>query len=321
MNRSNRLPFAIVSGITFAAMAGWMIVQPHYGFPHDLPGHLWLIGFGCTGLYLASHVLRAIRLAVIGVSIHKTSFRTLALLNLSIAPWSMIAPFKLDELIRVNELRTVNGSLTRALMTLIIDRSMDGPMFLAFAVLLAAHGMNGIALFAGFFGLAMVAVTIGFFAASQILQFVQRYVFLYHYTPRAVHLLRIIHQLRLLAGQGRKTIASTAPILLLCTLAIWFLEIAAVGILLWIVTPGPVDLASAVSATLVRANSSWQALLLGVPLGFPAALITTLFTAGLLLVWPFAIWSYCKRRSTETSHAQFLDRHLGVSASERAEWA
>ncbi len=319
MSRSNRLPFAVISGATFLAAAFWLFSAPPVEPPLASRSQLFAMGAACVALYLASHMLRAIRLAVIGVSIHKTSFRTLALLNLSVAPWSMIAPFKLDELIRVNELRSVNGSLTRALMTLIIDRSMDGPMFIAFAALLFAFGMDQIALFAGLFGLAMIAVTVGFFAASQILHFLQRYIFLYHYKPRALNTLRIVHQLRQLAGLGRETIISTAPILLLCTLGIWFLEIGAVGLMLWIVTPESSDLASAVSATLVRANSGWRALLLGEPLGFPAALITQFFTAGLLLVWPFAIWAYCKRRRSEVRDAQFLDRQWDVSANERPE--
>jgi hypothetical protein len=317
VNRSNRLPFAIISGLAFLLVAVWLLRLPVAGYPDAPLGQLILVGGACMALYLASHVLRAIRIAVIGVSIYKTSFRTLALLNLSIAPWSMIAPFKLDELIRVNELRSVNGSLARALMTLVIDRSMDGPMFLGFALILSAHGAMDTAMFAGLLGLAMIAVTIGFFAASQILQFAQRYIFLYHYKPRALYALRIIHQLRQIAALGRETIMNTAPILFVCTLGIWFLEISAVGLMLWIFMPDVVDLSTAVSATLVRANSGWRAILLGESLGFPAALITTYFTAGLLMIWPLAIWLYCKRRLSEVRDAEFLDRQWGVRTNER----
>lgn len=312
MTRANRLPFAIVSGIVFAMMAGWLFSAPAATALPPVPaGQAALVSMACVGLYLASHLLRAIRLAVIGVYIHKTSFRTLALLNLSVAPWSMIAPFKLDELIRLNELRTVNGSLSKALMTIIIDRSMDGPMFLAFGVILALSGMPDIALYAGFFGVAMIAVTIGFFAASNVLHFLQSYIFLHHYKPRALRSLQIVHQMRQLASLGRETIKSTAPILFVCTLGIWFFEIGAVALMLKVFSPTTVGLSDALSATLVRANSGWRALLLGDQLGFPAALITRLFFAGLLVIWPFTIWFYCKRRLLEVSNAEFLGRHWG----------
>jgi hypothetical protein len=240
------------------------------------------------------------------------------MLNLSVAPWSIITPFKLDEVIRVNELRTINGSLTRAIMTVIIDRSMDGPMFVIFSLILSAYGMDKVSMFAGLFGLAMVAVTVGFFAASQILEFAQRYIFLYHYQPRALYALRTIHTLRELAALGRQTIKTAAPILFVCTLGIWVFELASVGIMLWIFSPDKVDLTTTVSAALVRANLGWRALLFGGSPGFPAALITKLFFAALLIVWPVAVWIYYNRRFTEVRDAKFLNRQWGFRDLEKS---
>lgn len=313
MSRVNRAGFAFVSGITFLGMAIWLFSDFKAAFSTEsLPlGQAAVFGIACIAFYLVSHLLRAIRVAVIGVYIHKTSFRTLALLNLSVAPWSMIAPFKLDELIRLNELRTVNGSLSKALMTIVIDRSMDGPMFVAFAAILAFNGMSDIALFAGLFGIAMIAVTIGFFAISDVLHFIQNYIFLHHYKPRALHSLQIVDQLRQLASLGRATIKSTAPILFFCTLGIWFFEIGSVALMLSAFNPADGSLSDALSTTLVRANSGWRALWLGDQQGFTAALISRLFFAGLLVIWPFTIWFYCKRRLLEVSNAGFLGRQWG----------
>jgi hypothetical protein len=317
VSRSNRLPLMVISAVTFLLVAFWLVWRPIGDLPNVDMGFLLLVGTGCTCLYLTSHLLRAIRLAVIGVSVHNTSFRTLALLHFSIAPWSLIVPFKMDELIRVNELRSINGSLARAVVTVIIDRSMDGPILLAFAFYFLAHDQPEIAMFAGFFGVALAAVTIGFFAASQILQSIQRYIFVHHYKPRAVHLLRIIDHLRTLAMLGQETITNTAPILILCTLGIWCLEITAVGLLVWASPPHHLDLQSAISATLIRANSGWRAMLLGATLGFPAALITRIFMIGLLLVWPAAIWLYYRRRMSEVRDARFLKRRWSANAFKR----
>lgn len=312
MSRSNRLPFVVVSGGVFLVMAAWLFAaSPALSAGPMGPGRAAVVGISCIGLYLVSHLFRAVRLAVIGVYIHKTSFRTLALLNLSIAPWSLIAPFKLDELIRLNELRTINNSLPKALITIVIDRAMDGPMFVAFAIVLALAGLSDIAVVAGVVGVAMIAVTIGFFAASAMLRFVQGYIFLHHHKPRALRTLQIASQLRELASLGRATIRSTAPILLVCTLGMWFFEIGAVAMALWLIDPAAVGLPDALSATLVRANSGWRALLLGDELGFPAALITRLFFAGLLIVWPFTVWLYVRRRMLEVGNAEFVGRHWG----------
>lgn len=307
---------AVLSAVVFVAAAVWLISRP-VDVPDVGTGPLLLAAAGCMLLYLASHVLRAIRLAIIGLSVHRTSFRTLALLHLAVAPWSMIAPFKLDELIRMNELRSINNSLPRAAMTVIIDRSMDGPALLVVTLYLAAKGKADIALYTGLIGLTLAAVTISFFAASHILQLVQRYIFVYHYKPRALRMLRIVHNLRILARLGRETILDAAPILILCTIGIWFFEIVAVALILHVATPAQADLQSVVSATVIRANSGWRALLLGEQLGFPAALITKIFVTGLLLIWPPAIWLYCKRRYSEVDQAHFVNREWNANTARR----
>lgn len=314
MNPSNRAPLIAVSSIAFIVLAGWLITRPTESFPAASGGYLLAVSLGCMALYLTSHLLRAIRLAIIGLSVHRTSFRTLALLHLAVAPWSMIAPFKIDELIRLNELRSINRSLSRAAITVVIDRSMDGPalLIIAFYLYFTEVVPSLVALYAGFIGFALLAITISFFALSYTLQIFQRYIFLYHYKPRALHALRIIHQLRLLALLGRRTILSAAPTLILCTIGIWCCEIFAVGLLLYCVEPAQADLHSVVTATLVRANSGWRELLLGETPGFPAAFMTKVFSVGLLLIWPFAAWLYYKRRRSEVEQAQYVIRDLGI---------
>ena len=317
MNRSNRLPLIAISGVVFLVLAGCIITRPVDSFPTNSDGHLLTISLGCMALYLTSHLLRAVRLAVIGLSVHRTSFRTLALLHLAVAPWSMIAPFKIDELIRLNELRSINGSLSRAAITVIIDRSMDGPALLLIALYLYFTEVvpNPVALYAGLIGLALLAITLSFFALSYALQIFQRYIFMYHYKPRALHALRVIHQLRLLALLGRRTILSAAPMLILCTIGIWCFEIFAVGLLVYYVEPAQADLHSIITATLVRANSGWRELLLDAKPGFPAAFMTMVFSAGLLLMWPFTALLYYRRRYNEVEHAQYVSRELSSRAS------
>lgn len=314
--RTNRTPLAIISGAAFLVCAYWIITSGRDNLPPIPAGRLVAVAACSMGLYLCSHLLRAIRIAVIGITFQNTSFRTLVLMNLTLAPWSMIAPFKLDELIRLNELHSICQSWPRAATTIIIDRAMDGPVLLLFAIALYFHGDQTIALYAGVFGIALVAVTGGFFAAAQILHLVQGYMFVYHSQPLALRILHRIHNLRLLAELGRETIARAAPILLICTIGIWSLEISAVGLLLWtfpLLPHGPLDL---VSATLVRANLGWRALLTGQQLGFPAGFISEVFASGLLLIWPAAVLSYCSRRALETRNVRFTYRPIGIGAGQ-----
>ena len=286
-------------------------------FPTNSEGYLLTVSLGCMLLYLISHLLRAFRLAIIGLSVHRTSFRTLAFLHLAVAPWSMIVPFKIDELIRLNELRSINDSLSRAAITVIIDRSMDGPALLLISIYLYFTDVvpNPWALYAGLLGLALLAITLSFFALSYALQIFQRYIFMYHYKPRALRALRVTNQLRLLALTGRRTIMSAAPMLILCTIGIWCFEISAVGLLIYNVEPAQSDLHSIVTATLVRANSGWRELLLGQTLEFPVAFMTIVFSAGLLMIWPFTALLYYRRRRNEVEHAQFVNRELSSSVS------
>ena len=317
MNRSNRFPLIAISCVVFLALAGWIISRPVERFPDNPNGYLLAVSLGCMVLYLTSHMLRAVRLAVIGVSVHGTSFRTLALLHLTVAPWSMIVPFKIDELIRLNELRSINGSLARAAITVVIDRSMDGPALLLIAIYLysTTPNPNPAALYAGLIGLALLGITLSFFALSYALQLFQRYIFMYHYKPRAVNALRIIHQFRLLALLGRRTISNAAPMLIVCTIGIWCFEVFAVGFFFYFTEPAQAHLHSIVTASLMRANSGWRELLLGEAQQFPAAFMTMVFSAGLLFVWPLISLLYYRRRRDEVEHAQYVSRELKSSTS------
>lgn len=310
MIRTNRSAFALVSAAAFSGTAVWLLVGLLAMPTTPASSSLWLAGVAGMALYLCSHLLRAIRLAVIGVAVHRTSFRTLFLLNFAVAPWSMILPFKLDELVRVNELRSLNCSLVRALMTIVIDRLMDGPMLLLCAAYLAWAGPGGAAFASGLAGLAMIAITTGFFVLAPFLRFVQHYVFVHHYRPRALRLLSLVHHLRLLVELGRATIARAAPVLLVCTVGIWCCELAAVAVLGHLFAGGGQSLPDILIATFVRANSGWRTILLGSAVGHAAGPITALFTASLFLVWPAAIVGYLRRRSGEVANAAFLHRQL-----------
>lgn len=316
MSRSNRIPFAVFSGAAFPVCAFWIITRGFHSLPPTSLSTLAAVSAASMILYLCSHLLRAIRLAVIGITIHNTSFRTLMLLNLSVAPWSMIAPLKLDELIRLNELHSLNRSWTKAATTIVIDRSMDGPVLLVFAAVLILHGENSLALYAGFFGVALAAVTAGFFGATQILTLIQGYVFMYHSKPRALRLLRHVHNMRLLAALGRETIATAAPILLVCTAGIWLLELSAVWLMLWSFPFLSHGLGDVASATLVGANSGWRSLLSDQQTHFPGAYISAVFATGLLLVWPAAIYLYCSRRRLEVRFARYTHRPVGIGAGQ-----
>ena len=47
----------------------------------------------------------------------------------------------------------------------------------------------------------------------------------------------------------------------------------------------------------------------------PEAFITAAFMAGLLTIWPFVVWRYCKRRLLGVREAAYLQRDRGVGRS------
>ena len=96
-----------------------------------------------AALYLASHGLRAVRLAIMAARILKLSARSGALVHLVTAP-AVVIPFKLGEVVRLHQLWYLGRSLPGAVLVLVVERFFDAAMLLLLlAVVYAAQGPLG----------------------------------------------------------------------------------------------------------------------------------------------------------------------------------
>ncbi|MEO7384068.1 MAG: hypothetical protein ABIU18_03955, partial [Novosphingobium sp.] len=211
--------------ILFATMRSIHFLTVPKGQQHD---SRWAWGLVLGGLlYLASHLTRAVRISVISMPMLGVSLRTVFLLHFFVAPWSILLPFKLDEVARWNELRRVGNSPIRALLVCVIDRSMDGVVLLLLALSLALRGSQPVYL-TMFVGIGLSAIGACFFLVPVLLETVQRHLFQYNFRKGAITLLAAIDALRRLLIHSRETISNTFPFLVASTIGIWAMEILAV---------------------------------------------------------------------------------------------
>ena len=293
------VPLSFVAVLTALALAGVTLGTIAAG---GLPAGFWPPLLACIVavlLYAVSHLMRAVRLAVIAMPFLGVSFRTVVALHLFVAPWSLLLPFKLDELIRLNELCRVSHSLPRAIATVLIDRSMDGLILLALTGYLQSTGHADMASFVGFVGAGLTLIAIGFIVLPLLLETTQRHLFIYNHSPKALLLLKSVSGLRELLSVSRQTIRDATPFLLLTTLGIWCLELLAIWAVLTWGHEVPDALATAVASMLNRADDSWRSILTFTWAANPISQATILFYIALVGLWVPASIVYAWRRRLE----------------------
>jgi|GEM_PF-6692939 len=256
-------------------------------------GRLALMLAAAGGLYLASHGLRALRLAVIAVPLLDLSLRKAMMLHLFVAPWSLFMPMKIDELVRANELALAGGSWARAVMTLLIDRVMDAVLLLGMIALL---GFAGNAMLAVMLGSALLVIASTFLALPIVLELIQRHVFVHHYHAQTPRVLRMTDRLRRLLLRGRTTIAATAPLLVLASVMITALELAAAAVVLAATGIAPTA-TGAIALILRRTNESWRMIVFNQPVDATVALLTLAFMLPLLVGWLVICLPYLDNRT------------------------
>ena len=275
--------------------------------PAGVSAWRWVAALGLGGVcYLLSHVARATRLAMISGQLLGVSLRTAALVHLFVAPWSIILPFKLDELLRWRELARISGHISRALIACLIDRTADGIVLLGLLMLFSANTAGGSMDQIGLvmmilLGLAIGASLVCFVVLPSMLEAVQQYLFEHHFGARAIQALAAIHHIRIELTRGRDTISRSLPWLLVCTLIAWLLELGAVLAVLGLGLDQSLALRPTVLLLLHRAGSSasilnsagaWQA-------QTPERALSVEFLAALALAWAAVAPAYLRRWRSE----------------------
>ncbi|WP_269584222.1 lysylphosphatidylglycerol synthase domain-containing protein [Roseibium sp. Sym1] len=260
-----------------------------------------LIALALAGVvYLASHCVRAVRLAVMASRLLGISARSSALLHMVTASSAMIIPFKLGEVLRLHQLWYLGRSFAGALIIILLERFFDGLMILILlGVVYAYHGPLGLGpmLLLAVTSLAVLAGLVVFVLGPGILRAVQQYVVLNHRNPKSLRHLGQLDGLRQVTTRGADLFRAQGAVLLVMSLVIWGLEALAATVLAFTYagfteTSGIVVLAERVFegpvGALQGAVGAWSSLCL----------------LSLALAWPVAMWIYLPRVKNEPLRAQ-----------------
>lgn len=252
-----------------------------------------LASVAALAVYLLSHVLRALRIAILSIDLLGISGRTAALMHLVTAPLSLAMPFKSGEIIRWHQLLRLSGSGIYAVIALLIERMFDSLFLVPILILLlvldsAPPALTVLTLLAACVPLVVLVV------GPKLLTETQRYVVVNHDAQGALRMLRHLDALRLLVARAALVARNRAPELGLLSLLIWLCEIAVCAILVHAV-------AGVASAGLGERALELMGLRLVAPIwsletsALVGAAIATTFVA-LLLPWPILVLIYQMRR-------------------------
>lgn len=237
--------------------------------------------------YGLSHVVRALRLALVAASILPLRVRVLFLLHFHSAVMSVALPFKLGELYRLHELAVLSGDWGRALMAMLVERAFDAIVLLLLCVGLALAGPGilptDMRIVAVVLGVALGIALFVFFVADPQLAALQAYVFTHHISPQARMTLMAISSFRQAIAVARRCVQGNFLLLLLTTAAIWACE----AVTLAAIIPASGREVGSVLIDNVSLALSSQGALLQQPYG--------LVVVGLLfLLWPAVTFFYLR---------------------------
>ncbi|BAL26052.1 hypothetical protein [Azoarcus sp. KH32C] len=194
------------------------------------PAQLGALAFPVT-VYVVAHALRAIRL---GVLLGADRARNLLGLYFYTAGCSAIIPFKLGELVRINEIAWWVGGYWRGLLIVWIERVFDVVALGAMAYFILASGAQepkdiGLLLWviAGFVFMTMLV----FFVVPEQLSSLNLHVIRNYSGRKAIRILHILDSLHQLFDQVRPLLKGKVVTLALLTFFIWSLELLAMALL------------------------------------------------------------------------------------------
>jgi len=218
--------------VPFAFVLWWLAS----GGLEELAGRPWLSLSLAGAIYLGSHCVRAVRLAVMASRLLGISGRSSGLLHLVTSPSTMIIPFKLGEIFRLHQLWYLGRSFPGALIIILLERFFDGLMILVLlGIVYAYHGPleTGPLLLLAVTSLAVLAGLVVFVLGPGILRAIQHYVVLNHRNPKSLRHLGQLDGLRQITTRGADLFRAQGAVLLVLSLLIWGLEALAATVLVF----------------------------------------------------------------------------------------
>lgn len=227
MSKSLRLYLVFL----LAVVAGWLYLRfpAIVGFARDAQ---WAGLAGIIVLYLCSHILRMLRLALLTLDERKKVFPLIAAHTLTAFPSSFL-PFKLGEFLRLGAFFYVYEKRQKALAVWLAERFGDVLVITAFILGLYLFNVSvppAMRTVFVLFTLASIFGLLGLFAVAKVLVYLNRHLVLASHTPRGLVLLRASHMLRSLEAVIYKSVEGRVPGFLLLSILIWTVEILALSL-------------------------------------------------------------------------------------------
>lgn len=240
-------------------------------------------------VYLAAHSLRFIRLSVL---LGASGLRKLLALYFYTTACSTLIPFKLGELVRVNEIAWWAGSYWRGLLVVWVERAFDAIVLLATIICLVYQTEVEVAavkaLLLAIASFILVSTLLLFILPEQLIS-LNLHVIRSYEGRKALRLLRLIDAFYVLLQQFKPLITGKFFTLSFLTMAIWSLEWWAVALLFEQsqFTYGLATLITQFSDTITLPHST-AAQLSAALLGFNATKVATISLAGLIALLFYA---------------------------------
>lgn len=214
-----------------ALVIGWVCVRAPAiaGFGRNTH---WAGLLGITLLYLFSHVLRMLRLALLTLDKRDKAFRLVSVHPLTAFPSSFL-PFKLGEILRLAGFFRVFDTRQKALAVWLAERFGDVLVISTFILALYIFNIavpRAMRLVFILFVLASVLGLVGLFAVAKVFVYLNRHLVLTSLSPRGLMLLRMSHTLRRLEVAIHRSVEGRLAGFLLLSVLIWLFEILALAL-------------------------------------------------------------------------------------------
>jgi len=207
----------------------WLRLPAIAAFIHDAQ---WAGLAGITVLYLCSHILRMLRLALLTLDERHKVFPLIAAHTLTAFPSSFL-PFKLGEFLRLGAFVYVYDRRQKALAVWLAERFGDVLVITAFILglyLLDVSVPPAMRTVFVLFTLASILGLLGLFAVAKVFVYLNRHLVLTSHTPRGLALLRASHALRRLEASVYKSVEGRVSGFVLLSILIWTVEILALSL-------------------------------------------------------------------------------------------
>jgi hypothetical protein len=283
MTRQVRIYLVLLSIL----VSGWLLHLQSIGLPVNRADLLALAG--AATLYIASHVFRMLRLALLTLDERDKAFALIAVHTLTAFPSSFL-PFKMGEFLRLAAFFDVFDYRRKAFAIWLAERFGDVLVITAFIIGLYLFKVNvpgSMRVMVMFFALTSVFGLLGLFAVAKIFVYLNRHLVLTSYSVRGLWLLRASHALRRLELDIYQSVEGRLEGFCLLSMLIWALEIAALSLFIHHFSIGDPDFASMFALGLLATlpgGSAVQASDFGLYQSLALVALTVLFLVSLWCV-------------------------------------